>query len=422
MADQGYEQKKGGAGKFVFLALLLLVAGVGYLGYTLMGGGGDPPREQDPTAPAQDGGGDASAQSSTPTSGTGGKRVSFTIAYGTEKKDWLKWAAEQFEQSPAGRGIEVKLEGMGSLESMREILKGTEIHVWSPASSVVRKKFESDWKMKHGSSRPILNADRREPQLVLTPMVFVMWKDRYEAFRGKYEPPTFTNMYEAMHAKGGWDDIAGKPDWGFFKFAHTNPNESNSGLMTAVLMAYDYHGKSNGLERADIVNAKFQTWFEAFEKKLYRPSGELEHSTGTMFRDMIMKGEGGAYDAVMVYENLAMAHLDDAAGRGSGLVVAYPERNVWNDHPYYILDAKWSSSEQRAAAKAFYEFLQSEPVQRKALIEYGFRPVHLGVPLNDPESPFTRHKDAGVKMQITNLCEPPEAGVLTAILNAVSRL
>src|SRR6185503_10228986 len=111
-----------------------------------------------------------------------------------------------------------------------------------------------------------------------TPMVFVMWEERYQAFIHKYKEVTFLTMGEALQQKGGWDAIAGKPEWGLFKVGHTHPNQSNSGLMTLVMMAYDYHKKSKNLELKDILDTGFQNWMQEFERGV---SG-LSNSTGTM--------------------------------------------------------------------------------------------------------------------------------------------
>ena len=51
------------------------------------------------------------------------------------------------------------------------------MQVWSPASSAYRDTFERGWRAKHGKS-PILKAEN----LVLTPLVFVMWEGPHEAF------------------------------------------------------------------------------------------------------------------------------------------------------------------------------------------------------------------------------------------------
>ena len=71
------------------------------------------------------------------------------------------------------------------------------------------------------------------------------------------------DLGKALKEPGGWEGIAKKSEWGLFKFGHTYPNQSNSGLMTLVLMAYDFHKKNRGLERRITSNPEFQTWMNA---------------------------------------------------------------------------------------------------------------------------------------------------------------
>ena len=101
------------------------------------------------------------------------------IAYGTEKKRWLEWAVRAVRARPNdGERIQVNLIPMGSLEGAQAVLAGDQrIHVWSPASALYKDVFVQEWKIKH-SGDPIV----REEALALTPMVFVMWEERYEAF------------------------------------------------------------------------------------------------------------------------------------------------------------------------------------------------------------------------------------------------
>src|SRR5258705_2193711 len=100
------------------------------------------------------------------------------IAYGTEKKLWLEWAAKEFANSDAGRKVRVNLLPMGSLEGAQALLAGDQrVNVWSPASSLYKDSFVQDWTLKY-SKAPIV----KEESLALTPMVFIMWNERYEAF------------------------------------------------------------------------------------------------------------------------------------------------------------------------------------------------------------------------------------------------
>jgi hypothetical protein len=103
------------------------------------------------------------------------------------------------------------------------------------------------------------------------------------------------------------------------------------------------------------------------------------------------------------------------------LYVAYPDPNVWNEHPYYILDVPWSDEGQRKAAADFLRFLMSEPIQRRAL-EHGFRPGNPAVPVNSPESPLVRHQKYGLRIHLPVMSEPPTAEVLRNLLGSFRRL
>ena len=364
--------------------------------------GGSPAAGGSPTAGGSSGGGFLGFGGG----GTGGGGVELGIAYGTEKERWLQWAVARFAETNDGKRIKVNLIPMGSLEGAQAVLAGdTRIHVWSPASSLYKDVFAQEWQLKH-NTKPFL----REENLALSPMVFVMWKERYDAFVAKYHEVTFKTLGQALAEGSGWEAIAGKPEWGLFKLGHTHPNESNSGLATLVLMAYDYRGKSRGLALADILDPGFNSWEQAFERAV---TG-LSNSTGNMMRDMVLRGPS-AYDAVVVYESVAIDYLKNAEGRWGELRVDYPRRNLWNENPYYILDASWSSREQREAAARFLDFLLTEPIQRQSLI-HGFRPGNPAVPVRFAGSPFVDYQRFGLRVDLGTVCEPPPAEVINNLL------
>ncbi len=344
--------------------------------------------------------------------------VEINVAYGTEKQQWLEAATAAFEKTPAGRGISVKLHGMGSMEGARAVLEGPKpipIQVWSPASSAYRDLFEKQWRIKHDHP-PILKAEN----LALTPMVFVMWRDRHEPFLKKYRSVSFQSLDEAMNQPGGWGTIADHPDWGRFKFGHTHPNQSNSGLLTLVLMAYEFAKKERNLSHSDVAQPGFQEWMRRFEGEVTRHDGTLTSSTGTLMREMVLRGPS-QYDCVLIYENLAIDYLDAARDRWGELRVDYPEPNIWNEHPYYILDVPWSDPRQRAAAAEFLKFLMSAPIQERAL-EHGFRPGNPSVSVRFPESPLIRNSKHGVRIDLPRMCEPPKDEVVQDLLDSFRKI
>jgi hypothetical protein len=352
-----------------------------------------------------------SLTANSPSDAPGGK-VRIGVAYGTEKKDWFTWAAGEFAKTPEGQGVQIDLKGMGSLESAQAIVKGdASIHVWSPAGAMYRSVFARDWAAAHPDVPPFVE----EQPLALTPMVFVMWQERYEAFAKKYPEVSFKTVAAAMAEPGGWDAIAGKPDWGFFKFSHTHPNQSNSGLVSLVLAGNDFHGSPAPLGGRQITDARFQAWLTSLERNLVGAASGLIPSTGTLMTAMVQRG-WSTYDCVLVYESTAVDRLRQANGRWGALRVVYPKYNLWSDHPYYVLNAPWCSPEQKRAAAAFLRFLLAEPAQQEA-IAHGFRPANVNVPTNGPDSPFTRYADVGLQANVPGIfCEPPSADALESLL------
>jgi len=282
--------------------------------------------------------------------------------------------------------------------------------VWSPASAAYKDIFVQEWQVKY-SGDPIV----KEEPLALTPMVFVVWDERYRAFIQKYKVMSLDTINQALQEKTGWDAIAHQPDWGLFKFGHTHPNQSNSGLMTIVLAAYTFDHKTKDLTVRDVVNADFQQWLANLE----RSTSGLSNSTGNMMKEMVLKGPS-SYDAAMVYENVAIDFLKNAEGRWGTIRVVYPEYNAWNENPYYIINAPWSAPEQRKAADTFLAFLLTERIQREALV-HGFRPANPNVPVKFPESPFTTYAGNGVQVDLQKICEPPKEEVVNNLLASWQR-
>jgi ABC-type sulfate transport system substrate-binding protein len=135
---------------------------------------------------------------------------------------------------------------------------------------------------------------------------------------------------------------------------------------------------------------------------------------------MVLRGPS-QYDCLMVYENLAIDYLDDARQRWGELQVVYPVENLWNEHPYYILDVPWSGPAQREAAQRFLEFLLSEPIQRRALA-HGFRPGNPAVPVRFPESPLVRYGAQGLTIDLPRVCEPPRSEIVYDLMASFRRI
>ncbi len=340
--------------------------------------------------------------------------VVVSVVYGTEKRDWLEAAAERFmaaePTTSSGAPIAIELEGAGSREMVLDIIDGErQPTVISPASSIHTELLRGEWESRTGAS--ILYDDNDRPQpLVITPLVIVMWQERAEALSLEDADRLWRNLHTLVADDVGWGAFD-RPEWGLARWGHTNPETSNSGIQTIVLLAYAYHNKTTGLTNQDILDPDFQQWFADFERAV----PEFPSSTGFLMDDMLRVGPS-KYSFIVVYENLAIENFDVAVGRGGAINVYYPPANILSDHPYAILDAEWVTPEQREAAAMFRDYLLSEETQTLAL-QFGFRPANTAVAFDTPDSPFARYADRGIKADIAQSVEPPSAEVINELID-----
>jgi Ca-activated chloride channel family protein len=219
----------------------------------------------------------------------------------------------------------------------------------------------------------------------------------------------------------GWSDIArlaiseegwtayGYPEWGTFKFGHTHPNYSNSGLVSVIAEAYAGAGKQRGLTVEDLQDPQVTAFMAEVESAIIHYGS----STGFFAERMFERGPSYLSAAVM-YENLVVAQESRRlAGQSdqAPVVAIYPkEGTFWSNHPYAILNAPWVTTEQRAAAEHFRDFLLDRPQQEQA-IKLGFRPADIEIPLTSPLD--AKH---GVDPdQPQTVLEIPSAEVITGI-------
>ncbi|GAB4207212.1 MAG: substrate-binding domain-containing protein [Roseiflexaceae bacterium] len=362
------------------------------------------------------------------TTGPARPPITVTVWYGTEKREWLEEATAQFQASNPtyqGRPIQIQLQGLGSREMAERVARqewgnDPQPTVISPASSLWVETLRSEWSAR-GNNTPIIGGGADAPRpLVLTPLVLVIWEQRAQYLWPNNSPDFWGGLHDALANPQGWPAIAGAAgrDWGLVKFGHTSPLTSNSGTQTLVLLAYAYHNKTSGLTSADVTNPDFVKWLSDIELSVQ----EFGESTGTFMENMVLSGPG-KYDAVAVYENLALQYVEQAQGRwGQPVKLYYPPATLLSDHPYVTLQAPWVSPEQRGAAGVFRDYLLSNPIQQLAL-KTGFRPADPSISLtaNDPTNPFERYKNYGVQLNINQQVQSPSGEVLATLLDVWRR-
>jgi ABC-type sulfate transport system substrate-binding protein len=347
--------------------------------------------------------------------------VEIAVLYSTEKEEWLKDVATEFEDGVPlinGHPIKINLKKMGSREMYLAVLDGSERpDVVSPASSLQISILEDLSAAKF--NRPIVRASDATicRSVVNSPLVLVAWKERVDVLWGS-DPGNnlWKKLHDAVLDPKGWETY-GHPDWGYVKFGHTSPLSSNSGFMTLLLLTYDYFNKTSGLSAAEMLGSReYQNWLIDLETTI----GKFGDSTGNYMKEMVAYGPS-MYDLIAVYEATAIEQAQNAMGRYGELRIYYPPANIMSDHPFCVLQADWVTPEKAQASKQFVDFLLSKSVQEKALLQYGFRPADQTIPLDQAGSPFQRYAANGVRIDPGQLVELPSGSTLQTLLDFWSR-
>jgi Ca-activated chloride channel family protein len=334
--------------------------------------------------------------------------VEVTFAYSSEKQPWIeplaaKFNSEKHKLPGDDRPIFITAQVWDSGTAEKGIADKTfEPTVWSPSNSLWKSvlNFEADSELA-GSG-----AGESDP-LLLNPVVMAMWKPMAEALGWPNKAIGLKDILDLNENPQGWGAV-GHPEWGPFKYAHTNPEVSSTGLSTVTAEFYAGAGKTTGLTEADVNDPKVRDFVKAIEQSIVHYS-----ATTTIFKENVRAGGMGYISAVALEEQTVLEL--NKTGMPTQLVAIYPkEGTFWHDNPYIILKGNWVSEEQRSAAAVFRDFLLQPDNQQAALV-LGFRPANPSVSYRT--EPFTLANGVDPSQPKTTL-QVPSPRVLVSVKNA----
>jgi len=307
-----------------------------------------------------------------------GEIIEVLFTYGSEKEAWVKAVTDDFHKKQpriaSGKFIRIKAVPKGSGECLDELVQGTgKAHLTSPASAAFIKLGNAQWRAKTGKDL-IGPTDN----LVLSPVVIAMWQPMAEALGWPGKPVGWSDILSLSTDPQGWA-AHGYPQWGRFKFGHTHPEFSNSGLISLFAEVYAATGKTTGLTMADVAKPETARFLSDIESSI------VHYGKSTGFFGPKMFVNGPAYlSASVVYESTVIEAYSQKPAPQFPIVAIYPkEGTFWSDHPVGIVEREWVTPEHREAAKQYLAFLLDRPQQERAL-QFGFRPALAEVPLGGP--------------------------------------
>jgi Ca-activated chloride channel homolog len=293
------------------------------------------------------------------TAPAGSQQLSFVVS--PEKEELLRGVVTKFNASAeqvAGKRVFVTMKAMNSGDAESAIARGRlKPDVWSPAGSFWGRLLNLR------ADRPYVGDDN--PSIVRTPLVIAMWEPMARALGYPGKPVSFQDIVRLATDPRGWA-AAGKPEYGRFKYVHTNPDSSTSGAEAVTGSYYALVGKREGLTAADVARAAPRV------KDLERSI--VHYGDSTLFiEDQLCRG-GLAYASAVAMEETTVIDFNRRHCSSTKLVSLYPqEGSFFSDSPYIVLNADWVTPADRQAAAAFQRYLARE-VTADAAGRFGFRP------------------------------------------------
>jgi Ca-activated chloride channel family protein len=236
-------------------------------------------------------------------------------------------------------------------------------------------------------------------------------------------PLGFADILQLARNQEGWGAY-GHPEWGPFKLGKTNPNFSTSGLSALIAQAYAATGKTEGLSLEDLAQQTTIDFARGVESAVVHYGDTTLTFLNNWYR-ADQRGNPFAYVSAVAVEEKSV--IDYNRGNPDGildqgeeprpprekLVAIYPEEGtLFSDNPFLILDAEWVDDKEAAGAELFQDYVL-EPDNQKRVLEYGFRPANIDVPVGAPIV-----ADNGVDAEEPQtLLEVPASAVLAKLID-----
>ena len=284
---------------------------------------------------------------------------------------------------------------------------------WSPDSRYLVELANASYKERLGRDVFLTDGEYRARPIAISLFAWGVYESRGKVLEQKFGAVDWKAIHDAATAKGGWPELGGDPQWGYFKLVVPNPNKNAGGLAAMIAMAGEYYDRTD-ITVADITNPEFQTWLGELMGAVTDISGGSAYTAEDFALFGYSVGDGG-----QLLESDLLQNLQGIVTRWEDpLHIYYPDYVTWFDFPFTVWVGPETSAIKKNAALDFQRFLLSEEQQKAALV-YGLRPANPNIGVDAaPESLFVKWSDQGVQPVVprTSAMRNPDREVLLTLL------
>lgn len=333
-------------------------------------------------------------------------------------ESFVRQAAEQYNQEGhklEGHPVHITVIPMDGLTAMgrweREEMDPIPT-VWIPDSRYLVELVNATYKEKRGRDVFLTGGEYRARPIATSLFSWGIYQSRAQVLRQKYGEVSWKGIHDAATAKGGWPDLGGQAEWGYFKLVVPNPHKNVGGLMAMVAAAGEYYGKTR-IETTDVTNPAFQAWLKELMGAVTDFSSLGSYSVENLALFGYSMGDGGQLLESDLLQNMAGIQTRWA----DPLVIVYPKYLTWFDFPFTIWMGEETTALEKNAALDFEQYLLKPEVQRLAE-QRGLRPANTEVAIGGEDSLFKRWQEQGAMIVVprTTAMRSPDREVLLALL------
>lgn len=331
--------------------------------------------------------------------------------------EWVQEAARQFNAESHtldGRRIQVTVAPMDGYTA-RGRYERDEMDplptAWIPDSRYLVELVNASFVERLGRDVFLTDGEYRTRPLAISLLAWGIYDSRAQVLEQQFGEISWATIHDAAMAPGGWAELGGQGDWGYFKLAISNPRKNISGLAAMVAAAGEYYDRTN-ITVEDVTNPEFQEWL----REIMSSMSDLSGGTYTV-ADLALFGYTTG-DAGQLLESDLLVNMQGIQSRWSDpLRIYYPEYVSWFDFPFTIWMGPETSAAEKNAALEFERYLLTPEVQQAALA-YGLRPANPDVPITGQNSLFDQWASQGVLGVVprTTAMRSPDRDVLQALL------
>jgi hypothetical protein len=331
---------------------------------------------------------------------------------------FVREAAKEFNAENhklEGHPIKVTVEPMDGLAAMgrweREEMDPIPT-VWIPDSRYLVELVNATYKEQRGRDIFLTGGEYRARPIAISLFSWGIYSSREQVLRTEYGEIDWRAIHDAAIAKGGWPELGGPPDWGYFKLVVPNPRKNVGGLAAMVAAAGEYYDRTD-IGVADVTNPEFQRWLEELMGAVTDFSSLGSYSVENLALFGYSMGDGG-----QLLESDLLVNMAGIQTRWQDpLVIVYPKYVTWFDFPFTIWMGDETTALEKNAALEFERYLLQPEIQKRA-VGMGLRPANTEVSITEPDSLFVQWQDQGAMTVVprTTMMRSPDREVLLALL------